>query len=64
MPLRMRDSPAREKFQMPFLGSISAVAGDSIPPVLDLRRSLDPSFRDVRRQTDARDSTCFENKSK
>lgn len=41
--------------------SISISVGDSIPPVLDILRAVDPSFRDIPHQTDGRATTQFIN---
>jgi hypothetical protein len=44
--------------------SISVAVKDSIPPILDVLRSVDPSFRSVPHQTDSLQSTQFISKSK
>ncbi len=43
--------------------SISVTVGDALPPVLDLLRKVDPTFREVPHQTDSRRSTKFTNRS-
>ncbi|ATU96009.1 hypothetical protein BLM14_29980 (plasmid) [Phyllobacterium zundukense] len=43
--------------------SISAAVGDALPPVLDVLRKVDPTFRVVPHQTDSRQSTKFINRS-
>ncbi len=42
---------------------ISVAVGDQIPPVLDVLRSVDPSFRPVSEQTDNRRATKYQAKS-
>ena len=42
--------------------SISAAVGDSIPPILDLIKKVDPSFRETPNQADGRMTTAFENR--
>jgi hypothetical protein len=44
--------------------SISAAVNDSIPPVLDLLRQVDPSFREIPHQMDSRYATAFETKTR
>ena len=44
--------------------SISAAVGDSIPPILELIRHVDPSFREMPNQGDGRMTTAFENRSR
>lgn len=44
--------------------SISVAVNDSIPPIIDVLRSVDPSFRPIPHQTDSRQSTQFISKSK
>lgn len=41
--------------------SVSAAVGDSIPPILDVIRAVDPTFREVPHQSDGRRATSFEN---
>lgn len=43
--------------------SISIAVGDGLPPVLDVLREVDPTFREVPHQTDTRKSTKFANRS-
>jgi len=43
--------------------SISAAVGDSLPPLLDVLKTVDPSFREVPHQTDGRFTTQFSAKS-
>ncbi|TDQ16193.1 hypothetical protein DEV91_13324 [Phyllobacterium brassicacearum] len=43
--------------------SISVAVGDALPPVLDLLRKVDPTFREVPHQADSRKSTKFTNRS-
>jgi hypothetical protein len=38
---------------------ISAAIGDSLPPILDVLRQVDPTFREIPRQADGRASTQF-----
>ena len=38
---------------------ISAAVGDTIPPILDVLRQVDPTFREIPNQTDGRASTKF-----
>ena len=44
--------------------SISAAVEDSLPPILDVIRTVDASFREIPHQIDGRQTTCFENKSR
>ena len=39
--------------------SISAAVGDGLPPVLDVLRAVDPTFREIPHMTDGRSSTRF-----
>lgn len=41
--------------------SVSAAVNDSIPPILDVIREVDPTFREVPHQSDSRRATAFEN---
>ncbi|HEY9214408.1 MAG TPA: GSU2403 family nucleotidyltransferase fold protein [Ancylobacter sp.] len=43
--------------------SISVAVGDAIPPVLDVLRAVDPTFREVRHPADGRASTQFATRS-
>jgi hypothetical protein len=43
--------------------SISVATGDSIPPVLDILRSVDPTFREVPHQADSMRSAKFASRS-
>ena len=43
--------------------SISAAVGDELPPVLDLLRTVDPTFRDLPHTADGRSSTRFRSSS-
>ena len=40
---------------------VSAAVGDSIPPILDVIRAVDPTFREIPHQSDGRRATAFEN---
>lgn len=42
---------------------ISASVGDGLPPILDVLRAVDPSFRDVAHMADGRSSTRFRSAS-
>ncbi|WP_457091136.1 nucleotidyltransferase family protein [Microvirga sp. P5_D2] len=44
--------------------AISAAVADTLPPMLDILRKLDPTFREIPSQTDARRSFAFENKDR
>lgn len=44
--------------------SISAAGEDSLPPILEVLKKVDPTFRDIPRQSDGRSSTQFENGKK
>ena len=44
--------------------SISADVDDSLPPVLDILRAIDPTFREIPHRTDAGRTTQFENASR
>lgn len=44
--------------------SISAAAEDALPPMLDVLRGLDPTFREVPHRTDRRHSTTYRNASR
>lgn len=43
--------------------SISAAVGDALPPILDVLRKVDPTFREIPHQTDSRQSTKFTSRS-
>ena len=43
---------------------ISSAVSDSLPPVLDVLRAVDPTFRDIPHQMDGRRSTSFINASR
>jgi hypothetical protein len=43
---------------------ISAAVGDSLPPILDVLREIDPTFREVPTQMDSRISTQFVSRDK
>jgi hypothetical protein len=44
--------------------AISAPVEDTLPPMLDVLRTVDPTFREIPSQTDARRSFAFENKDR
>jgi len=44
--------------------AISASVEDTLPPMLDVLRKVDPTFREIPSQTDARRSFAFENKDR
>jgi hypothetical protein len=44
--------------------SVSAAVGDSLPPLLDLLRGVDATFREIPHQSDGRRSTAFQNASR
>jgi hypothetical protein len=44
--------------------SISAAIEDSLPPILDVLKAIDPTFRDIPHQSDGKFSTQFENAGK
>jgi hypothetical protein len=44
--------------------AISASVEDTLPPMLDVLRTVDPTFREIPSQTDARRSFAFENKDR
>ncbi len=43
---------------------ISVAVGDSLPPILDVLRAVDPTFREIPSQTDGRISTQFVSRDK
>ncbi|HWA18507.1 MAG TPA: GSU2403 family nucleotidyltransferase fold protein [Devosia sp.] len=43
--------------------SISAAVGDSIPPILEILRAVDPSFRELPHQANSQKSTRFKSRS-
>ncbi len=43
--------------------SISTAVGDALPPILDVLRTVDPTFREIPHQSDSRLSTKFANRS-
>jgi len=44
--------------------AISAAVDDSLPPMLEILRRIDPSFREIPSQADPRKSFAFENKDR
>ena len=41
--------------------SVSAAVGDTLPPILEVIKTVDPSFREIPHQIDGRQTTAFEN---
>jgi hypothetical protein len=44
--------------------SISAAVGDTLPPMLEVLRGVDPTFREIPSQADSRRATKFENRDR
>ncbi|MDF3212617.1 hypothetical protein EN962_33180 [Mesorhizobium sp. M7A.F.Ca.CA.001.09.2.1] len=44
--------------------SVSVEVGDSLPPIMNVLRDIDPSFREIPHRTDANRTTQFENASR